>query len=839
VFVARDRELGRLEGLFRDAMEGAPQVCFAVGEAGSGKSALVREFLRRAQEAESDLLVATAECNALAGAGDPYLPFREVLTALVGPAETAGDTDAAVGRLRRFAPRAREAILEFGPELVGLFVPFASLAAHGVKFLADKGNRKKRGSKDAPELPGELDQDRIFQQYTAVLQALLDRAPIAMFLDDLHWIDSASAGLLFHLSRTIQRGRLMIVGTYRPQEIGLGRGGERHPLEQVVNELARYRGDIAIRVGIDSDGSADADAGPEGRAFLDALIDSEPNRLGEPFRRKLFARTAGHALFTVELLRALQDDGRLVRDDGGTWIEGPDLDWERLPARVEGVIGERVARVPEDLRETLDVAAVAGLKFEGELVARVRERPERAILKELAAELDRRYQLIHEDGEVATAEAVLARYRFHHALIQEYLYGQLSGAERRMLHGDVATVLAELHAGEEHDIASQLARHYELAGRRLEASRWYAVVGRRAMAVGAFVEARDAFSRASDLAPEDELARAELLAETAEAQVELGDFTAAGRSAAASRDLARSANDERVSARALLVLSYVRYRAGGTPEDVRSLAAEALELAQGGTDPQLIARAGHRMATGLAMGGDFGAATEVEREVIEQWARLGDRRGEVRARQTLASWLGQMGERVAAREQMQEALEISREQGDRSTEGWCHANFAELWRDEDDGENARRHAESALELFQHAGARADVAWMLVVRGQAGLLTADTPMARTSFREALEEALAVDPPPPIEVAMALLGLAEIEFDTGEWERSARLFGAAPAHDSSEADWSIDRFGPIEEQLRRLLGEQDFEAAVSAGKVASLREILDEMSSSPDAAGDLGS
>ena len=71
----------------------------------------------------------------------------------------------------------------------------------------------------------------------------------------------------------------------------------------------------------------------EGRAFTNDLIDSEPNHLGRSFARELFARTGGHPLFTVELLRNLQERGNLVKDKDGSWIQGSTLDWGDIARR--------------------------------------------------------------------------------------------------------------------------------------------------------------------------------------------------------------------------------------------------------------------------------------------------------------------------------------------------------------------------------------------------------------------------------------------------------------------------------------------------------------------------
>ena len=152
-----------------------------------------------------------------------------------------------------------------------------------------------------------------------MLRALSKDRTLIVILDDLHWADSASLNLLFHLSRALMDCRVLIIGTYRPDDVALGRGDERHPLEPILNELKRYGGDIVIDL---SEARTH-----EGRAFVDALIDAEPNQLNEAFRAELFTRTGGHPLFTVEMLRNLKERGDLVakfayanwgRQDGAT-----------------------------------------------------------------------------------------------------------------------------------------------------------------------------------------------------------------------------------------------------------------------------------------------------------------------------------------------------------------------------------------------------------------------------------------------------------------------------------------------------------------------------------------
>src|SRR5262249_28664140 len=155
----------------------------------------------------------------------------------------------------------------------------------------------------------------ILAQYSAALSAIARQRPLMLILEDLHWVDKASSGLLFHLSREASHTRMLIVGTYRPDELAVSRGETHHPLAELLSALKRWQGDIGLHLG----GLAEV----AGRHFVEASLDTRPSRLGPAFREAVFARTGGHALFTVELLREMRERGDLRQDADGQWIDGP------------------------------------------------------------------------------------------------------------------------------------------------------------------------------------------------------------------------------------------------------------------------------------------------------------------------------------------------------------------------------------------------------------------------------------------------------------------------------------------------------------------------------------
>ncbi len=390
VFVARTRELSKLDEHLSNAISGKGSVVFVAGEAGSGKTALLQEFTRRAQETYPDLLVAAGNCNAYTGIGDPHLPFREILEFLTGDVEPRWAAGAITRdhalRLWENVPIAAQALVEVGPDLIDTFIQRAALLERARSSVSEKQGWLNRLDAFLDRKPvtalsiGALQQINLYEQYVRVLQFLEKKNPVLLVIDDLQWVDTGSINLLFHLGRRLSGCRILILGAYRSEEVALGREGRRHPLEPLVNEFRRSFGEILLNLG-------QGFGQDESREFVNEVLDKEPNRLDESFREMLYRQTQGHPLFTIELLRGLQERGDILKDSEGRWIVGPSLDWDTLPVRVEAAIQERISRLPEATQRILEVASVEGEYFTAEVVSRVRGSSEGEMMECLSGEL--------------------------------------------------------------------------------------------------------------------------------------------------------------------------------------------------------------------------------------------------------------------------------------------------------------------------------------------------------------------------------------------------------------------------------------------------------------------
>jgi DNA-binding SARP family transcriptional activator/tetratricopeptide (TPR) repeat protein len=493
LFVARERELAALDGYLNQALAGQGGVVFVTGGAGRGKTALLEEFARLVQIQHPGLIVASGNCNAFVGVGDPYLPFRQILGLLAGEVE-AKWASGAISRdqalhLWALLPHTIEALVNSGPDLIDVFISGPALSNRAAEAMPDADWSAQLETlarrKMADQGPTNLMQSDLFAQYTKVLQILARQKPLLLVLDDLQWADNGSINLLFYLGRQLAGHRILIVGAYRPDEVALGRAGKRHPLEAMLNEFESHFGNISIDL-----------RQAEGQQFVESLLDATPNRLSSGFKEALFHLTEGHALFTIELLRAMQDRGDLIQDEMGYWVEARPLAWKTFPPRIEGVIAERIARLPAAHQETLKIASVEGEDFTAEVVAQVQAVDGQALVRLLSGTLDKQYRLVTSQGGRRLETQVLSRYRFRHILFQRYLYNSLDEAERVYLHEAVGNTLERLYGNQADEVAVELARHFQMAQLTEKAIAYLQKAGEKAVRSYADYEAIHFFNEA-------------------------------------------------------------------------------------------------------------------------------------------------------------------------------------------------------------------------------------------------------------------------------------------------------------------------------------------------------
>lgn len=325
----------------------------------------------------------------------------------------------------------------------------------------------------APALPaavlpagqlGEVvpNQEVLIAQVQAFIRTLVAVRPLVLLLEDLHWADYASLDLLRTLGRDLAAVPLLVLATYRTDEIN------RHSL------LATFLPTL-----IRETNAARLELRPLLRAALQDLIRARYTLSGDDEERLvmyLVGRTDGNPFYVGEVLRTLEEEGALLADGRG-WALG-DLNTAAVPALLRQVIDGRVDRLGAEARQMLTVAAVIGQEVPLDLWMIISGVDEAVLLETLERAIDAHVLVETPDGVAV---------RFTHALVREALYHGTLAPRRRVLHRDVAEALLADPVADPDEIADHLRRAgdqraaewLERAGLRAQRSYdWRAAVSR-------------------------------------------------------------------------------------------------------------------------------------------------------------------------------------------------------------------------------------------------------------------------------------------------------------------------------------------------------------------------
>lgn len=411
--VARDRELDRLRAALAKAGEGVAGAVLLAGDAGVGKTRLIDELAAGAE----DTLVLMGRCLDAGETGLPYLPFAEAL----GKLKTDVLNRPALAMLlpQLALPAERE------PGTEGMIAP--SLIP---------GRRPEQ----------DVGQLQLFDAVLGLLSDLSERQRVLFVVEDLHWADASTRYLLSFLLSRLRSQRLLVVGTYRADDLH-----RSHPLRPLLSELVRLS--AVDRMDLTPFSAADA------RRFVEALSDDLP----QDVLRQVAERSEGNAFFAEELIAvATCDDAR------------------SLPSALADVLLSRVESLSPEAQHVVRVASVRGRRVRHYRLHEVSGMTDIAFDTALR-ELVQHHLLVVHDDEV---------YAFRHALVREAVYGDLLPGERVRLHAAYARHLAQHldergasaalahHAFESHDLPLALnasinaAKEAERAGAPAESLRY-------------------------------------------------------------------------------------------------------------------------------------------------------------------------------------------------------------------------------------------------------------------------------------------------------------------------------------------------------------------------------
>ncbi|WP_344078251.1 helix-turn-helix transcriptional regulator [Luedemannella helvata] len=355
IFVGRETEFG----LLRDAVmrvRHEPVSVIIGGEAGVGKTRLVEEFGRFASSGGAEVLI--GHCLELGEDGLPFAPFAAALRDL----------------LRRHGPAA-----------------FAGYEQEFARLLPELGPV-------GPEVFSDSTRGYLFDLVGALFDRLAAERQLILIIEDLHWADRSTRELLAYLARSTRAAGVLVVGTYRADELHRG-----HPLRPFLAELDRLRGVERIELGrLDREATAEIVADLLGGQPAAPLIDS------------IHARAQGNPFFIEELTACADPSGCHL-----------------LPDTLRDLLLTRVDRLPETAQRVLRIAAAGGVRIGHRLLAAAADVSDAALEEALRLAVAAHLVIVDSDGG----------YEFRHALVREAVHDDLLPGERARLHARYAATI--------------------------------------------------------------------------------------------------------------------------------------------------------------------------------------------------------------------------------------------------------------------------------------------------------------------------------------------------------------------------------------------------------------
>lgn len=542
------------------------------GEAGSGKSRLVREFASEGFAAGAVVLYGSCDM----ALGSPYQPFVEALSHLVREAEPASLRDA-------LGPSSRE---------LTRLLPDLAARVGGLP----------------PPLPADPDTERhrLHVAVTNLLGSFSRNAPLLLVVEDVHWADASTLLLLRHLVRAGAEGRLLLVVTLRDGGDEVGR-----ELAETLADLARAEGVVRLRLsGL---------SGDEVIEFVCAAAGDGDPQQATAVAAWLADLTQGNPFLVGEVWRALLETGTIVFEKGGLRVARP-LDQLASPDTVREVVARRLARLDAETRTLLELGAVIGPEFELRLLGRAADFEEGQLRAALEGAV--RSGMIQEIPPLGLA------YRFTHELVRRALVEAARPVHRAGLHQRVGRALEQLHPDPPASMLPELAHHFAAAAALGDGDRavdYNVRAGRAAVDSLAYDEAAERLRTALIVGIDDQQLQGAVELELGRALNWAGRTHDAIPAFKAAAETARRIGDRELLGLAAIGLEETCWRPGLTDQRTDELLRAALAAVADG-DAVLRVRLLGGLARALRLLGRHEEAGQIRARALELARRTGDER---------------------------------------------------------------------------------------------------------------------------------------------------------------------------------------------------------------------
>ena len=402
--VNRKNELSKLEAALHEAVDGKSSVVGIHGEAGVGKTRLMRELATYAQSTRATVLAGRGSEDSI-----PYTPWVEVTREYISQAPAEA--------LRRM------------------------LGSHVSDFARLVPDITAKVGTVPPSKPLGEQQDRIrlFESITHFLISVSKESPLLILLDDLQWADQASLDLLEYFVRSTGNLRVLVVCTYRTED-----AGPDTPLHKMLTKLNRDR--LLEALPVKNLGEQDT-----GR-LIEQVFGEKQTSID--FADLIQKTTGGNPFFVEEVLRSLVEDGTIFRTEKG-WDRKP-IQEITVPESVKSTLTSRLSKLESETLGTLIWASVMGPEFDFEVLLEVSQATEDQLVQRLETAISQ--------GLIVEVPRERSKFRFSDNRIREMLLDDLIQIKRARYHLKIAEAMEKLYSKKLDRHVEAIANHFSEGG---------------------------------------------------------------------------------------------------------------------------------------------------------------------------------------------------------------------------------------------------------------------------------------------------------------------------------------------------------------------------------------
>jgi len=756
-FVGRKNSMAALKEPFENVKTGSGCVVGIVGEAGVGKSRLLREFRKQLSEDKHTYL--EGRCLHY-GSSMPYLPVLDIIRSYFDIKE--GDREYIIKK------KIKDTVLMLDKNLESTISPILELLS------------VKSDDEEFIKLDPQVKRNRTFETLRDLFIRHSQENPLILAVEDLHWIDKTTEEFLNYLIGWLPNTSVMLILLYRPE------------YTHQWSSKSYY-----TKIGLDQLGKESS------TELIKAILDQ--GDLAPELKDLILSRAAGNPLFVEEFTHTLVENGS-IKKEGKKYILSREPSEIQVPDTIQGIIAARMDRLEENLKQTMQIASVIGRDFAFRILHTITGMREE--LKSYLLNLQG-LEFIYEKSLFPELE-----YIFKHALTQEVAYSTLLLARRKEIHENIGKAIEEIYSDRLEELYEMLAYHYSMSENLERAYEYLKLSGRKAFTNYAHNESIDFLKQAisvlnkmpkNDNIKKENVEVRRLIANPLHfSGFPEGSIEILQEGVRLSEDI----GDKRSLASLYAQIS-MYYSFKGEFLQARKYAEGSYLESKKLQDLELIILPAFSLGASYSIPGDYIKAAEINKDVIDLFEKT-NREKEIISGYTYSLFCWSYGVCVAYLGNFKEA-KMSFEKGFRlagdihnlSQIGhgeFCYGTFFHL---KGNGEKAIQHFQKALKLYEEADFQSTLGLVWCLLGIGNYLLGDLKTARKH----IEKALIIHKKTKTMwgLSTSYLCLSIICCDTGELEKAQDC--AEKALELSQKNNERTEEGMSMIQLGRVLGKKD--------------------------------